>query len=68
MVSTTAKAESKKEATVVRNIRFTGEQWRFLESVVELTGCPIAEYIRRLVDAERNKNTSEHRYGKDGKR
>lgn len=55
MVTTTKKPMEGQNKRVIRSIRFTAEQWDFLEKAEAITGCPIPEFIRRLVDAERNR-------------
>jgi hypothetical protein len=45
--------ESEKQLVIVHTQRFNKVQWDHLKRVRDVTGCEIPEYIRRLVDADR---------------
>lgn len=46
-------SKSKEQLVIVHSQRFTKGQWDFLTYMQELTGCPVPEYVRRLVEADR---------------
>ena len=51
----TKPVESEKQLVIVHSQRFNKVQWDHLKAMFALTGCEIPEYIRRLVDADRQK-------------
>jgi hypothetical protein len=50
--------KSDDQLVVVHSQRFSWPQWNHLKDMREKTGCEVSEYIRRLVDADREKKGS----------
>jgi hypothetical protein len=56
----TNQGEPREQLTVVRTQRFTRSQWDYLVSMRNLTGCDMAEYVRRLIEADRAKKEAKN--------